>query len=239
MIAQQKQYALVTGAAGGIGKACARALHADGWKVIAADRHFPDGHDDSYSLAITLDLSDNTALRTQIDSLVTDYELDCVVNCAGITDVSPFLKQDPKKWQALLNINYLAPLTICQAVLPAMIARNSGTIIQITSDAARTGAGREAVYAGSKNALVAFSKSIAQEVGAHGVRVNCVSPGVILTPMSAPNKDLLEKFAKRVPMKRLGQADDVAGAVRFLADAESCYITGQVISVGGGLTMVD
>jgi 2-hydroxycyclohexanecarboxyl-CoA dehydrogenase len=112
-------------------------------------------------------------------------------------------------------------------------------LVQITSDSGRSGAGNEAVYAGSKSALVAFSKSLAQEMGRHNIRVNCVSPGVVLTPMSAPNVDLLEKFARRVPLKRLGQPDDIAAAVRYLASEEASYVTGQVLSVGGGLTMVD
>lgn len=118
-----------------------------------------------------------------------------------------------------------------------MIEHGYGRIISVTSDSARSGAAGEAVYAGTKNALVAFSKSLAQEVGRHNITVNCVSPGVIETPLSAPNAALLEKFKRRVPLKRLGKPADVAGAVAFLASGDSAYITGEVLSVGGGISM--
>jgi 2-hydroxycyclohexanecarboxyl-CoA dehydrogenase len=231
--------ALVTGAGGGIGGAIADALHRAGWQVIGVDRQFSDPVADYLAQAIVVDLSDQAQLRRTLEQLLQQTAIECLVNCAGISEVTPFAEQEPAMWQQLLDVNYLAPLTACQTLLPAMIARQRGSIIQITSDSSRTGAAGEAAYAGSKAALVAFSKSLAQEVGRHNVRVNCVSPGVILTPMSAPNKDLLEKFAKRVPLKRLGDPQDIAGAVKFLASDEASYITGQIVSVGGGLTMVD
>ncbi len=231
--------ALVTGAGGAIGGAIAEALHLAGWQVIGVDRQFAQPDVEYLSQSIVVDLSDQAEFRHALEQLLEGTSIDCLVNCAGISEVKRFVDQDPAMWQRLLDVNYLAPLTACQTILPSMIARESGSIIQITSDSSRTGAAGEAVYAGSKAALVAFSKSIAQEVGRFNVRVNCVSPGVVLTPMSAPNKELLEKFAKRVPMKRLGVPEDIAGAVKFLASDEASYITGQVLSVGGGLTMVD
>jgi 2-hydroxycyclohexanecarboxyl-CoA dehydrogenase len=228
--------ALVTGAARGIGRACCDALAADGWQIIALDLQFDET---AWLETLAVDLNDQQALAATLQDIQSKHSIDCVVNCAGITRLGRFVDQDASNWPALVQVNYLAPLQICQSVLPGMIERGRGSIIQITSDAARAGAAGESVYAGTKSALVGFSKSIAQEVGRHGIRVNCVSPGVIKTPMSAPNAELLEKFARRVPMKRLGEAEDVAGAVRFLASDESHSITGQVLSVGGGLTMVE
>lgn len=230
--------ALVTGAGGAIGGAIADTLYRAGWQVIGVDRQFGNTDIDYLAQSVVVDLSDQTLFRRALEQLLEHTTIDCLVNCAGISEVKPFVDQDPAMWQQLLDVNYLAPLTACQTLLPGMKTRERGSIIQITSDSSRTGAAGEAVYAGSKAALVGFSKSLAQEVGRFKVRVNCVSPGVILTPMSAPNKDLLEKFSKRVPLKRLGEPEDIAGAVKFLASDEASYITGQILSVGGGLTMV-
>jgi len=237
-----KKVALVTGAGGGIGGAIAEALHQAGWRVIGVDRQFnalSESGADYLCEAVVVDISDAAAFRAKLEQLQTQYAIECLVNCAGITEVKAFVDQDPAMWRQLMDVNFHAPLTACQTLLPAMIERGSGNIIQITSDSSRAGAGGEAVYAGSKSALVAFSKSLAQEVGSRNIRVNCVSPGVVLTPMSAPNKELLEKFAKRVPLKRLGMPNDITGAVTFLASENANYITGQVLSVSGGLTMVD
>lgn len=230
---------LITGAGGGIGGAIAETMFQAGWRVIGVDRQFAEPKATYLLDAVIVDLSDQSQFRLSLENILQNHTIDSLVNCAGITEVKRFTEQDPAMWQRLIDVNFLAPLTACQTILPAMIERGRGSIIQITSDSSRTGAGGEAVYAGTKSALVAFSKSLAQETGRFNVRVNCVSPGVVLTPMSAPNKDLLEKFAKRVPLKRLGIPADIAGAVKFLASEEANYITGQVLSVGGGLTMVD
>ena len=121
--------------------------------------------------------------------------------------------------------------------MPAITANGGGAIVNITSDSARVGAAGEAVYAGTKGGLAAFSKSLAQEVGRFGITVNCVSPGLVATPMSAPNQELIEKLVKKVPAGRVGQPTDIAGAVAFLLSPAASYITGQTLSVGGGLTM--
>lgn len=231
--------ALVTGAGGAIGDAIAQVMHQSGWQVIGIDRQFKEAGANHLLDSVVTDIAQQEPFRQCLESLLAQHPIDCLVNCAGISEVTRFLDQDPGMWRQLIDINYLAPLTACKTVLPAMVERGRGSIIQITSDSSRAGAAGEAVYAGTKGALVAFSKSLAQEMGRFNIRVNCVSPGVVLTPMSAPNKDLLEKFAKRVPLKRLGEPDDIARAVNFLASDEADYITGQVLSVGGGLTMVD
>lgn len=229
--------AVVTGAAGAIGSAICADLLADGWQLVGVDQR-QAAAPEQFRRFIELDIADQSALTEAMSELVVAEEVDALVNCAGITRVEPFLEQDPAIWSDLLQVNCLASLVTCQAVLPGMQRRSRGTIVQITSDSARTGAAGEAVYAASKSALVAFSKSLAQEVGRFGVRVNCVSPGPIETPMSAPNTELLEKFARRVPLKRIGQPVDVAGAVAFLCSDQASYITGQVLSVSGGVTMV-
>lgn len=230
--------AVVTGAAGAIGSAICADLLADGWQLVGIDQQAPTAPE-RFRQFIQLDISDHAALADTLIRIAEEEDVGALINCAGITRVEPFLQQDPAVWHDLLQVNCLAPLTACQAVLPGMLRRGKGVIVQITSDSARSGAAGEAVYSASKSALVAFSKSLAQEVGRSGVRVNCVSPGAIETPMSAPNVELLAKFAKRVPLKRIGQPVDVAGAVAFLCSDKASYITGQVLSVGGGVTMVD
>lgn len=230
--------ALVTGAAGAIGGAICADLDRDGWPVVGLDRRAPDDRS-LFREFIEVDMCDLEQLRAVVVDLSQREGVGALVNCAGITRVGNFLEQDAAHWQDLLAVNSQAVFTTCQAVLPGMIERGSGRIVQITSDSARSGAAGEAVYAASKAALVAFSKSVAQEVGRFGITVNCVSPGAIETPMSAPNRELLEKLTRRVPVKRLGQPEDVSVAVTFLCCDRAAYITGQVVSVGGGLTMVD
>ncbi len=230
---------LITGAGSGIGAAIARAFIAQGDSVIGIDLAFGDDSPAGMAQLLTLDISDSDAFAAALEEIDNGRPVDCLVNCAGVAIVGAFVEQDLPAWRKLVDINYLAPVVACKVLAPRMSKRDGGSIIQITSDSARAGAAGEAVYAGSKAALVAFSKSLAQELGQSNVRVNCVSPGVVRTPMSAPNAELLEKFARRVPLRRLAEPEDITGTVLFLASDAASYITGQVYSVNGGLTMVD
>ena len=228
--------AIVTGAGGGIGRAIAVQLDAGGWRVIGIDLRFAGDH--SHLLeALQQDLGDTAGFRDILARIGTANRVSGLVNCAGISTVGRFLETDEADWRRLVEINYIAPLVACQVIAPFMIEAGHGAIVNITSDSARAGAGGEAVYSGTKGALAAFSKSFAQEVGRFGITVNCVSPGLIATPMSAPNASVIEKLLPKVPMKRVGMPEDVAGAVAFLLSPEARYITGQTLSVSGGLTM--
>ena len=230
---------LVTGAGSGIGAAIAAAFIERGDAVVGIDLSFGDNSPKGMAQLLQLDISDSEAFAQALAHIDDSMPIDCLVNCAGIAVVGPFIEQELPSWRKLVDINYLAPVVACQVMAPRMRKRGGGSIIQIASDSARAGAAGEAVYAGSKAALVAFSKSLAQELGRDNVRVNCVSPGVVRTPMSAPNADLLDKFARRVPLGRLAEPGDITGTVLFLASDAASYITGQVYSVNGGLTMVD
>jgi len=227
---------LVTGAAGGIGRAIAKKLVDDDWIVVGLDLRWSE---DDLNLArqYEVDLANRAVLSETLANINDKWLISGLVNCAGITSVGRFLDGDEAQWRRLVEINFLAPLTICKTMVPVMVEHGGGSIVNITSDSAKVGAGGEAVYAGTKGGLVAFSKSLAQEVGPFGIRVNCVSPGAIETPMSAPNPDVMAKLVRRVPMRRAGLPGDVATAVAFLLSDEAAYITGQTLSVSGGLTM--
>ncbi|MDB5393871.1 MAG: short-chain dehydrogenase/reductase [Rhodospirillales bacterium] len=229
--------AIVTGAGGGIGRAIAEALAADEWAVIGFDRWFSGEHP-HLNRMVEQDIADSVSFRTTLLGIVDKVAITGLVNCAGISMVGRFVDSSEDGWRKLVDINFIAPLTACQAVLPHMIENGEGgAIVNITSDSARIGAAGEAVYSGTKGGLAAFSKSLAQEIGRFGITVNCVSPGIVATPMSASNADVIAKLVRKVPMKRVGLPTDIAGAVAFLLNPQANYITGQILSVGGGLTM--
>ena len=228
--------AIVTGAGSGIGRATAEALAADGWHVVGIDLRFSGEHP-HLAEKVEQDIADGDGFRAALARVTETHKIAGLVNCAGISRVGRFQDSTEADWRGLVDVNFIAPLTACQALVPAITANGGGAIVNITSDSARVGAAGEAVYAGTKGGLAAFSKSLAQEVGRFGITVNCVSPGLVATPMSAPNQELIEKLVKKVPAGRVGQPTDIAGAVAFLLSPAASYITGQTLSVGGGLTM--
>ena len=230
--------ALITGAGGAIGNAIAEVLAGAGWHIIGVDLRFGPESEKALDLAATCDISDTPVFRERLTQLARDHEIRCLVNCAGICPVEPFLESEEETWRRTCDVNFIAPLVSCRALVPAMVEAGEGRVVNITSEGSRTGGARIAVYSATKGALLSFSKSLAQEVGHSGVTVNCVSPGTIDTPMSAPNADMAARLARKIPLGRIGRPGDVAGAVAYLASPAACYVTGQVLSVGGGLTMI-
>ena len=244
---------IVTGGGGGIGGATCRRFGKDGARVAVLDLNLEAAEkvaaairaEGGQAAAIRCDITD----RASVDAAVAATEaqlgpVDVLVNNAGWDVFTPFTKTAPAQWDKLIAINLTGALHMHHAVLPGMAARKSGRIVNIASDAARVGSSGEAVYAACKGGLVALSKSLAREHARHGITVNVVCPGPTDTALLAgvaegaanPEK-LIEAFTRAIPMGRLGQPDDLAGAIAFFASNDANFITGQVVSVSGGLTM--
>jgi 2-hydroxycyclohexanecarboxyl-CoA dehydrogenase len=249
----QSKTVVITGGGGGIGGATCRRFGAAGAKVAVLDRNL----DAAKVTAAAIVAAGGTALavacditrREDVDKAVADViaqlgAIDVLVNNAGWDIFKPFTKTVPDDWERLIAINLTGALHMHHAVLPGMVARKAGRIINISSDAARVGSSGEAVYAACKGGLVAFSKTIAREHARHGITVNVVCPGPTETALFAEYKEgagdpakLEEAFRRAIPLGRIGQPDDLPGAILFFASDDAAYITGQVLSVSGGLTM--
>jgi 2-hydroxycyclohexanecarboxyl-CoA dehydrogenase len=244
---------VVTGGGGGIGGATSRRFAAEGARVAVFDLNLDAARKVAAGIAAAGGVAEafacDIANRADVDAAVTAVEarlgpIDVLVNNAGWDVFRPFVKTQPAQWEKLIAVNLTGALHMHHAVLPGMAARKSGRIVNIASDAARVGSSGEAVYAACKGGLVAFSKTIAREHARHGVTVNVVCPGPTDTALFAEYKEgagnpekLLEAFTRSIPLGRIGQPDDLPGAILFFASDDAAYVTGQVLSVSGGLTM--
>lgn len=240
--------AVVTGAASGIGRATAEVLAAAGAHVLLGDIAEAKGNEavaairagggaaDFQRLDVT-DLGSIEAFRAE--AARRRGQVDIVVNVAGWGRVEPFVKNTPDFWRKVIDLNLLGPIAVTRAFLDPMIERKSGKVVTVSSDAGRVGSLGESVYAGAKGGAIAFTKSLAREMARFSVNVNCVCPGPTDTPLLAavPEKHR-EAFVRVTPMQRLAKPSEIADAVLFFASARSDFITGQVLSVSGGLTMV-
>ncbi len=244
---------IVTGGGGGIGSATCRRLAREGAKVAVFDRNL----DAAQKVAAEITAAGGQAEafdcditnRASVDAAVAATQarlgpVAVLVNNAGWDVFKPFTKTVPAEWDRLIAINLTGALHMHHAVLPGMAERKKGRIVNVASDAARVGSSGEAVYAACKGGLVALTKTLAREHARHGITLNVVCPGPTDTALLAgvaegagnPEK-LLEAFTRAIPLGRLGQPDDLASAIAFFASADAGFITGQVLSVSGGLTM--
>jgi 2-hydroxycyclohexanecarboxyl-CoA dehydrogenase len=243
-----KRVALVTGGARGIGRAIALALAGDGRAVAVADvleaeaaetaREIGDG-----AIAVRLDVTDAASVAAAVESVGSSLgPIEVLVNNAGWDEARPFLETDEPFWDRVIEINFKGGLRVTRAVLPGMVERGWGRLVNIGSDAGRVGSSLESVYSGAKGGVIAFTKTIAREVARSGVTANVVCPGPTKTAFldriaAAGGERLVDSLTRAVPMRRLGEPEDVAAAVAFLASEDAAYITGQTLSVSGGLTM--
>src|SRR5215212_9637895 len=243
--------ALVTGGGRGIGRAIAEGLAEDGLAVVIVDLRLQEAEDTAatiteaggQAIAVEANVADSASVATAVDVAEQRFgHIDVLVNNAGWDDLRPFLDTDEAFWDLIIDINFKGPLRFIQLLLPGMVRRGYGRIINIGSDAGRVGSSLESVYSGAKGGIIAFTKTIAREHAQHGVTANVVCPGPTKTAFldriaGEGGERLVDSLTRAVPMRRLGEPEDVATAVAFLASEEAGYITGQTLSVSGGLTM--
>jgi 2-hydroxycyclohexanecarboxyl-CoA dehydrogenase len=240
--------ALVTGAGSGIGRAIALKLAGAGARLVVTDAVAERTGEvvaeiersGGAALACRLDITDQQNIDNVKSALeAQDAMPDIIVNNAGWNRAEPFLNNTPELWRRVIDINFLGHVMVTRAFLDRLIGTgHGGKIVNISSDAGRVGSSGETVYAGAKGAVIAFTKSLAREMARHRINVNCVCPGPTDTPQARTNAPSLnEALAKAIPFRRFADPSEVAGAVLFFASDEANFVTGQVMSVSGGLTM--
>ena len=238
--------AVVTGAAGGIGSAIVRALHdqgasvaawdLDGAKLKATIERLPS------TLAVEVDITSRDSVEAA-EAATRDRlgPVDILVNNAGIDKIERFLDSEEATWERIVAVNFLGTIRCCHVIVPTMLERGQGRVVCIASDAGRVGSSGEVVYSGTKGGVIAFAKGLAREVAASGVTVNTICPGPTNTPLldqvAETSRKLYDGLSRAIPMRRIGQPDDITPAVVFLASDGAGFITGQTLSVSGGLTM--
>jgi len=250
----EDRVAIVTGAASGIGRAIALTLGQEGANVVIGDLDIAGAGKvasevsdlGARSLAVKTDISRPAEVNSMVENAIAEFgKIDILVNNAAYLGFSfehkPFMDTEEAEWDLHINVTLKGTLHCCKAVIPCMVDQNWGRIINITSDAAKAMALKgEALYSGCKAAVAAFSRCLAGELARHNVLVNCVSPGLTMTPtvVKTRSKEWQDKVLSSIPLKRAGEPEDIANMVLFLASDEAKYITGQHFSVNGGVLMV-
>jgi 2-hydroxycyclohexanecarboxyl-CoA dehydrogenase len=245
----QGQSVIVTGGASGIGKATALLLAREGAKVFVGDVDEAGGQATAAEAAaerlaveyLPLDLTDPSSIA-EFAATVNQRtgRVDGLVNGAGWDQIQPFLENPPEMWDRVVAVNLMGAVRLTRGVLPPMVAARAGKIVNISSDAGRVGSMGETVYAAAKGGLIAFTKSLAREIARYQINVNCVCPGPTDTPLFQRQPDRMkEALTRAIPFRRIAQPIEIAQAILFFLSRRSDYITGQVLSVSGGLTMAD
>ena len=240
---------VVTGGASGIGRTTVLTLCEAGARVFLGDIN-QEGGAETASMAqgkgggatfLPLDVSDDNSIEAFAKEVHgATNQVDGVANVAGWDIIEPFINNTPDFWEKVVRINLMGPIKVTRAFLEPMIERNAGKIVNVSSDAGRVGSMGETVYSGTKGGIIAFSKSLAREVARHQINVNCVCPGPTDTPLFAGQPERMrEALTRAIPFRRVATPEDIANAILFFASDLTNYITGQVLSVSGGLTMVD
>lgn len=239
---------LITGGSRGIGAACVREFARAGWSVRffcrsavdkaqqLCDELRPQGYDVSF---LQCDVSDRTQVRSAVRAILrTDHHIDALINNAGVAHIGLFTDMTEGQWDDLFSVNVKGVFHCTQAVLEDMISEKRGCIVNVSSMWGEVGASCEVAYSAAKAALIGMTKALAKEVGPSGIRINCVTPGVIATDMNAElTEEDLASLADETPLMRIGQPEEVAKTILFLCGEDSSFITGQVVGVSGGLVI--
>jgi 2-hydroxycyclohexanecarboxyl-CoA dehydrogenase len=239
--------AIVTGAGQGIGRGIAEKLAAEGATVVVTDVNEATAKETADAIGngavgIRADVTSRESVEAMAAQVHGQFgRIDVLVNNAGWDKASPFVDSDPADWDRVIAINLYGVLHTSKAVLPIMAEQGHGSVVNLASDAGRVGSSGEAVYSAAKGGVIAFTKAIAREVARHQVNANAVCPGptdtALFASMGGDNPKLREALTKAIPFRRLAQPSDLANVVAFLASDEASYVTGQTVSVSGGLTM--
>jgi 2-hydroxycyclohexanecarboxyl-CoA dehydrogenase len=243
----QDKIAIVTGAGQGIGRGIAAKLAAEGATVAVADINENTAAGTAAALGGgAVGIPTDVTSRESVAALVSQVReafgrIDVLVNNAGWDKIGPFTDSDPADWDRIVHINLYGVLHTCHAVLPVMAAQGHGKVVNIASDAGRVGSSGEAVYSAAKGGIIAFTKTIAREMARQQINCNVVCPGptdtALFASIGGDNPKLRDALIKSIPFRRLAQPEDLANVVAFLASDEAGYVTGQTVSVSGGLTM--
>lgn len=244
--------ALVTGAGRGIGAAIAAVLAARGTAVAVCDLdgdaagRVASGLTERYGVraaGIAVDISDDDAVRAAADRATAGLgPVNLLVNNAAVDVIGRFVDSDPATWDRIIAVNLRGTIAVTRAVLDGMIEHGGGRVVLIASDAGRVGSSGEVVYSATKGGVIAFGKALAREVARHGITVNSVCPGptdtALLGQVAEYSQKIVDATVRAIPLRRIAQPADIAGVVAFLASDAAAYMTGQTLSVSGGLTMV-
>lgn len=239
-----QKVALITGAGGGMGLPTVRRLAGSGFRIAAVDLNVDQvtsiiDNEHLDAKAYKIDASEGAACRAVVSQIKADFgRIDVFVNLIGWTSSSRFIEESEEYWRKLINLNFMPVIHLSHAIAPIMIQQGGGRMLFVTSDAGRVGTSGEAVYAGLKGGVIAFAKSVAREWARYNINVNCTAPGPTDTPLEADqDPELVARRLKAIPFRRMAKPEEQAAAIAFLVSDDASYITGQVLSVSGGLTM--